>query len=84
MKTYEIYNLTTEEVLADNMSFDDIPELFEAYSSFYIDCDIAVCYRTTTIKQPRQIIDIETVVKNNFKSEWLNLMEELALLGNLY
>ena len=84
MKTYEIHNLTTNEILADNLSFEDVPELFEAYSSFYMADDIIVCYRESHIKRCRQIIDISEAARNQFKSEWTCLIEELINLGNLY
>lgn len=84
MKTYEIHNLTTGEILADNITFDEIPELFEAYSSFYVDCEIIACYRDTHIKRCNKFLDINTITRNAFYSEWLNLIDELYSLGNIY
>lgn len=84
MKIYEIHDLTTGEILADNLIFDEVPELFGAYFDFYIDHEIIACYRTTSITGGYKIINIDEIMANNFKAEWLNLIEELTNLGNLY
>lgn len=78
-KTFEIYDFTTSEVLADNLIFDDVPELFKAYQDFYpnhaidifyyeVDIDIKISIKTNnmTIKKQRQ----------QFKAEWFKLLEE--------
>jgi hypothetical protein len=85
MKTYEIYNLTTGEILADNLAFDEVPELFEAYASFYPDHEIIACCRDLTIvKVHARVLKTEEVNRNNFMAEWFDLMDELFALGNVH
>ena len=84
MKTYEIHNLTTNEILADNLSFEDIPELLEAYSSFYIADEIVACFREVDAKNNMQIISRDDSARNQFNSEWTCLIDELVNLGNIY
>ena len=83
MKTYEIYNLTTGELLADNLHFDDMPELFGAYMDFYPEDDIIVCCRETKISVAcARIVDREELNRREFTSEWLSLMDEIVAMGN--
>lgn len=85
MKKYELYNLTTGEILADNLAFDEVPELFEAYANFYPDHEIIACYRDMKIARVRaRILDTEEVNKNNFRAEWLALMDELLAMDNIH
>lgn len=81
MKTYEIYDLTANEMLADNLSFDEVPELFGAYYDFYVDHEIIVCCRTTTIKRAYKVLSNKEVA---FRLEWFDFVEELVNIGNLY
>lgn len=85
MKKYEIYNLTTKEVLADNLDFEDMPELFGAYMEFYPKDNIIVCCRETkiTLVQARMIQKEETARKE-FYAEWFNLMDELLIIDNIH
>ena len=71
MKKFEIHDLTTNEILADNLSFDKIPELCKAYEDFYPDHEIAACYRYYN-----NAYKITKYKQNNFKAEWFVLVEE--------
>ncbi len=76
-KTYEIHDLTTEEILVDNLTFEELPELLEAYQLFYSNHDIVGCYRmcqnaVTIIKQPNTIRSSKQV----FLNDWFALVEE--------
>ena len=85
MKKYEIYNLTTGEILADNLNFDDMPELFGAYMDFYPEDNIIVCCRETKISVAcARIVDREEINRNNFYSEWFGLMDELLAMDNIH
>lgn len=85
MKKYEIHNLTTGELLADNLTFDELPELFGAYADFYPGNEIVACYREqATIKRCVKIIGVDQAYKNNFYAEWFNLMDELLLMDNIH
>jgi hypothetical protein len=83
MKTYIIYNLTTKEVLSDNLTFDEVPELYKAYDDFYPDCEIIACYYEA-VNNSRKIISNRKAAYNAFISEWICLMDELTKIGNLY
>lgn len=86
MKNYEIYNLTTGELLADNLTFDDMPELFGAYMEFYPNDNIIVCYREIKISVTCARIlnrNENEIKRNNFYSEWLTFMDELFIMGNV-
>ena len=74
-KTYEIHDLTTNEILADNLNFDNMPELFLAYCNFYNGHDIVSCYRT----HKTQPIKLR---KEEFLNEWLDFVEVNA--ANFY
>ena len=83
MKKYEIYNLTTKEILADNLDFEDMPELFGAYVEFYPEDDIIVCCRETKISVTcARIVDREEINRREFNSEWFAFMDEIVAIGN--
>ena len=85
MKKYEIYNLTTKEILVDNLDFEDVPELFLAYMEFYPENEIIVVFKeikkTTAFAK---IVDANEVKRKEFYSEWFSLMDELIFYGNIY
>lgn len=70
-KIYEIHDLTTAEILADELTFEDVPELFLAYNNFYPDHDIIVCYR-----EFGKSFRVLTPKRLSFAKEWYNLIEE--------
>lgn len=85
MKTYEIYNLTTGELLADNLIFDDVPELFGAYAEFFPDHEIAAYYREQpAIKRGVRVVPADEVGRNNFYAEWFDFMDELLAMDNIH
>lgn len=85
MKKYELYNLTTGEILADNLTFEEVPELFEAYANFFQDHEIIACCRDLTIVRVHtRVINSEEMRRRNFYVEWLNLMEELLAMDNIH
>lgn len=82
-KLYEIHDLTANEILADNLIFEEIPELFEAYQSFYPNHEIAVFCRTDGyIKLSQYYLNANLQKQQEFKVEWFNLIEEN--LCNIY
>ena len=85
MKTYEIYNFSTGEILADNLSFKEVPELFEAYSNLFHNDEIIVCCRDTDITVTyATILNPDDIYRKNFYSQWLDLMDELVMMDNVY
>ena len=84
IRIYEIRDLTANEILADNLAFSDVPELFQAMTEFYAEHEIMVCYRTTTIKECRRVFYDVEVTRKKFFGEWLDLVEELSAIGNIY
>lgn len=76
-KLYEIRYTITGEVLADNLCFDDVPELFKAYYDWY-DGNIDV-YEYRSKKRFNF-----TSRKDDFHQEWLSLIDQLMELGNIY
>ena len=78
-KVFGVYNCTTGEILADNLLFEDMPELLEAYQDFYPDHKIVAYYQDIDY----EIMQNETITdnainsrKNKFKTEWYLLVEE--------
>lgn len=75
--TFEIHDITTEELLCDGVSFDDIPELLIAYQTIYPRHQIEVCYREITITER-----VHYLPKEEFKHDWYDMIEEI--IDNLY
>ena len=77
MTNFEIHDLTTDEIIADNVSFDAIPELFEAYRNYYPDHDLTVVSRIERpIKKYSNATVLHTKSYYDFRSQWLDMIEE--------
>lgn len=77
LTTYEIH-LTSGEILADGLSFDDLPVLFQAYQEWYGEGSVIACYRTFDgHKQHHQSR------RDEFYQEWGNFMDHLVALNNI-
>ena len=76
MKNFEIHDLTTNEILTDNLTFEELPKLFKAYADFYPDHEITVCQR----KCNDICIPVDT--EKDFKTQWFMLVD--AYLCNFY
>lgn len=74
--SFEIYDISSDEILVDNVPFDDIPELLVAYQLF-TGHDIECRYRELTV-----IERVHVLPKDQFKSDWFELMD--YLIDNLY
>jgi hypothetical protein len=74
--TFEIHH-TNGEILADNLTFDDVPILFQAYQDWYgVDLVIA-CYRPNNKTfHPKNRAD-------EFYEEWLGFIDYLITLDNI-
>lgn len=77
MLTYEIHNTSTGEILADNLSFDDVPELFQAYYDWYLGTVEVYC------RKCNRIFNI-TTRREAFRKEWTALIDQLIEFGNIY
>ena len=82
-QTYEIHDLTTKELLADNLEFDDMPELLGAYQEFYPDHEIVACCRNCS-KHSDYITNAQTKAQQRkaFREQWFALLTENAC--NIY
>ena len=74
---YEIRDAKTNETLVDNLTFDDMAELFAEYQAFFGD-DIYAYYcidnnaRTSTVSRELE-----------YKRAWLHYYDELQAMGNI-
>jgi hypothetical protein len=85
MKIYEFYSAITGELLVGNMTFDEVPELYNAYTELFPEEDIIVGYREEPeIKRCAKIISIDEHERNCFRSDWFDLIEELVKMDNIY
>ena len=60
MKVYEIHNLTTNEVVAYDLSFNDVPELIGAYMDFFPEYEFVACYNTDDITNRTETYNADT------------------------
>ena len=74
--TFEIHHINGE-ILADNLIFDDLPELFQAYQEWYGEGSVVSCYRTLG-KKLKPLNRVE-----EFYTEWLKLFDHLMVLDNI-
>ena len=75
--TFEIHNITTDEILVENASFDDIPELVYEYQRMLPIHEIVACYREITITER-----VHELPKDEFKHDWFELLDDIV--DNLY
>lgn len=82
MKNFEIHDLTTNEILADNLDFEEVPELFKAYADFYSNHEIVFCERI----EDDIVIPIHTNKrlsnKAEFQAQWFMLVT--SNISNFY
>ena len=74
---FEIHHIDGE-ILADNLLFEDLPILFQAYQEWYGNDSIIACYRTLggkTQHRPNR--------RDDFYQEWGNFMDYLVALDNI-
>lgn len=74
---FEIHDVTTREMLCDNVNFDDIPELLKAYEYFYPNHQIEVCYRKYIATER-----VRHIPRAEFKNDWYNMIDDIV--ENLY
>ena len=77
-KTYEIWDLDTNEVLVDNLTFSEAAEQCKVYEDFFGN-GIAVAIREMREIKQRQ----HTSAEQEFKAAWINYFAELQAMGNL-
>ena len=73
----EIWDETTNEILVDNLTFEDAAEQCAVYAQFF-GAGVCVVLRETT-----RVITHRTPAQE-FKDAWTRMFEEIAMLGNLY
>ena len=74
---FEIH-LTSGIILADNLSFDDLPIIFQAYQEWYGEESVIACCRTLNNKKPHYKSRSE-----EFYEEWLEFIDHLITLDNI-
>ena len=75
--TFEIWDEDTNEILVDNLSFEDAAEQSLAYQEFFGD-GVSVVIRESC--QTR----IRITPEQEFKHAWINYFAELQAMGNLH
>ena len=74
--TFEIHHINGE-ILADNLTFDALPILFQAYQDWYGVNVVIACYRPNNKKfNPKSRFD-------DFYEEWLRFIDHLITLDNI-
>lgn len=74
---FEVHNVTTGDLLCDNVPFEDIPELLIAYKLLYPRHQIEVCYREVTITER-----VHYVPREEFTHDWFEMLDDI--IDNLY
>lgn len=75
--TFEIHHINGE-ILADNLTFDDLPIIFQAYQEWYGGGVVVACYRTLDSKKPHH-----KSRSKEFYEEWFEFMDHLITLDNI-
>ncbi len=76
-KTYEIWDMDTEEILVDNLTFEDAAEQCKAYQDYFGNGIAVVARETRETKS-------HTTAREEFKRAWINYFAELQAMGNLH
>lgn len=75
--TYEIWDTSTNEILVDNLTFDQAAEQSAIYQEFFGSETISV-----VIRESARIIK-HTSPAQEYKQAWINYFGELQAMGNL-
>lgn len=74
--TYEIWDANTNEVLVDNLTFEDAAEWCKTYSDFFgIETMVVEVYSKKIIKH--------TTAAQQYKNAYTDYMETLFEMGNI-
>ena len=74
---YEIWNEQTQEVLVDNLSFEEMAEQFAAYQEFFGECIVGIVRNVhTTIKRAFN-------AEHEYKQYHIDYFAQLQKMGNL-
>ena len=76
-KTYEIHDSVTNEILVNNLTFEELAEQFATYLEFFGE-QIIACYREVTDTRPAYVSK-----SREYKSAWIKYWGELQAMGNL-
>lgn len=69
---FEIYDITTNELLATDLPFDELPELITAYQLFYPMHQIEAAYREVTVTER-----VHHLPRQQFKTDWFELIDSI-------
>ena len=76
-RTYEIWDVDTNEMLVDNLTFDEAAEQCEIYTKFFGE---GIC---VAIRESVPVRKHKTYAQE-YKESWINYFAELQAMGNLY
>lgn len=74
---FEIRNIKTDEILVDNLTYDELERVYDDYEAFYGN-DIYACYNDAPVPKKKYVSR-----KTTCKRDWLRLYEELQAMGNI-
>lgn len=75
--TFEIWDEDTNEILVDNLSFEDAAEQSLAYQQFFGD-GVSVVIRQSSMAHTHKSFAQE------YKKIWIDYFAELQMMGNLH
>ena len=76
---YEIWDTTINEILVDNLSFEQAVEQVKTYQDLFGSSTIVVALRQRQHKPT-----IHTTPAQQYKNAWIDYFAELQSMGNLY
>lgn len=75
-RTYEIWDVNTNDVLVDNLTFAQAAEQSAIYQEFFGD-SISVAFRES------KVVRTHKTYAQAYKDAWIEYFGELQLMGNL-
>lgn len=76
-RTYEIWDVDTQEMLVDNLTFDEAAEQCAIYMEHYGD---GIC---VAIRESAPVCKRKTYAQE-YKEAWISYFAELQAIGNLH
>ena len=74
---FEIRNIKTDEILVDNLTYDELECVYDDYEAFYGD-DIYAFYNDAPVPKKKHVSrELE------YKRSWLHYYDELQAMGNI-
>ena len=77
--TFEIWDVSENEMLVDNLTFEDMVSQLADYQNFFGKAVVAPFYRTRENNKRKSVS-----TREDFTRDWLALMDELCKMDNIY